>query len=336
MPGTIIAHDVHTDFCNKLAQKYNVQIYPIAGTYQNEKVFAILNDSCCDNDNTPIKEIANEIHNILCSKSIFVNSILSDKIPNGHNMALHVQNCYFHIATNLVFDKSRLMFYENKTDETSLTINPAIKDLLQLLKPAMTTEMIESLTKNIIDIWKSDCSTQFQIQNNLRYILSTAAHFTNSSRYIFSDSTELLALSSSYEDLYANLLEALQNILFDANSISDKLPHTKALAEKIRNYLNLNYKHPIIYKDIAESFGYHEKYLSGVFKDTYGISPSKYVVELRLNAAKNIMENNPDILLKDVAEAVGYDDPLYFSRVFKNNEGLSPKAFQKNLRNSIK
>ena len=42
------------------------------------------------------------------------------------------------------------------------------------------------------------------------------------------------------------------------------------------------------------------------------------------------MESNPDILLKDVAEMVGFTDAFYFSRVFKAHEGISPSAFMKN------
>lgn len=44
------------------------------------------------------------------------------------------------------------------------------------------------------------------------------------------------------------------------------------------------------------------------------------------------MQNNPDILTKDVAEMVGFSDAFYFSRVFKSHEGMSPSQFLKNLK----
>ena len=52
----------------------------------------------------------------------------------------------------------------------------------------------------------------------------------------------------------------------------------------------------------------------------------------KLKMAKTLMQNNPDILTKDVAEMVGFSDAFYFSRVFKSHEGMSPSQFLKNLR----
>ena len=52
----------------------------------------------------------------------------------------------------------------------------------------------------------------------------------------------------------------------------------------------------------------------------------------RLSEAEKLMQNNPDILTKDVAEMVGFSDAFYFSRVFKSHEGMSPSQFLKNFR----
>ena len=52
-------------------------------------------------------------------------------------------------------------------------------------------------------------------------------------------------------------------------------------------------------------------------------------LEMIVNMAKKLMQTNPDILLKDVAEMVGYTDAFYFSRVFKSHEGISPSQYAK-------
>ena len=53
--------------------------------------------------------------------------------------------------------------------------------------------------------------------------------------------------------------------------------------------------------------------------------------ELRLNMAKNLMQNNPELRVKDVAELVGFTDYFYFSRVFKSHEGVTPSQYIKVL-----
>ena len=103
-----------------------------------------------------------------------------------------------------------------------------------------------------------------------------------------------------------------------------------SLAYQVKNWLDKNFTTQITYKIFQDLFGHNEKYLSTLFKAEFGISPSKYIGELRLNMAKNLMESNPDILLKDVADMVGFTDAFYFSRVFKTHEGISPSAFLRN------
>lgn len=47
----------------------------------------------------------------------------------------------------------------------------------------------------------------------------------------------------------------------------------------------------------------------------------------RMEKAKKIMQNNPNIFVKDVAERVGYTDQFYFSRLFHSYEGQSPTDY---------
>ena len=87
----------------------------------------------------------------------------------------------------------------------------------------------------------------------------------------------------------------------------------------------------ITYKIFQNLFNLNEKYISTLFKAEYNITPSRYVGELRLNMAKNLMQNNPEIRVKDVAELVGFTDYFYFSRVFKSHEGVTPSQYIKSI-----
>jgi AraC-like DNA-binding protein len=48
---------------------------------------------------------------------------------------------------------------------------------------------------------------------------------------------------------------------------------------------------------------------------------------LKVDKAKQIISINPDIAVKDVAELVGFNDPFYFSRVFRSITGVPPSQF---------
>ena len=57
------------------------------------------------------------------------------------------------------------------------------------------------------------------------------------------------------------------------------------------------------------------------------MSPTEYIVMLRIEKAKELLLQTPPILIKDISLAVGYEEPQYFSRVFKKSTGLSPRQF---------
>ena len=58
-----------------------------------------------------------------------------------------------------------------------------------------------------------------------------------------------------------------------------------------------------------------------------------YLNEIRIERAKNIMRQNPEVMIKDVAEQVGYNNTVTFNRLFKKYEGISPSQYMKNIGN---
>lgn len=80
---------------------------------------------------------------------------------------------------------------------------------------------------------------------------------------------------------------------------------------------------------IAESLCYHPKYLSHLFKEKMSMSYSEYLRSVRLKYAVTLFDHGIDSI-KNVALLSGFSDPLYFSKVFKDNIGVSPKSYIKN------
>ncbi|NLR91516.1 helix-turn-helix transcriptional regulator [Flammeovirga agarivorans] len=63
------------------------------------------------------------------------------------------------------------------------------------------------------------------------------------------------------------------------------------------------------------------------FQKVYGISPSKYIMQERLVKAQELLKVS-EIPVSDVAYEVGYNDPLYFTRLFKKQFGVSPSHYR--------
>ena len=82
--------------------------------------------------------------------------------------------------------------------------------------------------------------------------------------------------------------------------------------------------------DIAARLGYDPKYLSAFFKKKKGISYTRYLREMRIRHAVFLMEEGL-VSVKNIALLSGFRDPLYFSKVFTETEGISPKNYISDL-----
>jgi len=105
-------------------------------------------------------------------------------------------------------------------------------------------------------------------------------------------------------------------------------PQTSALVKRTVIYLQENYANPLSRREIAESIGVSENHLSRVFRRELGISPWDYLNRYRIRQAKELLTSTEDSITS-VALQVGFNDPAYFSRVFRQQVGQSPTAFRK-------
>lgn len=65
-----------------------------------------------------------------------------------------------------------------------------------------------------------------------------------------------------------------------------------------------------------------------IFKKQMEKSPNEYIIDLRLQLAKSLLENT-NMSIRQISESVGYTDQYFFSRLFKKHIGVSPQAYRK-------
>ncbi len=66
-----------------------------------------------------------------------------------------------------------------------------------------------------------------------------------------------------------------------------------------------------------------------VFKKQMGKSPNEYIIDLRLQLAKSLLDNT-NMSIRQISESIGYNDQYFFSRLFKKHLGISPQNYRKN------
>ena len=109
----------------------------------------------------------------------------------------------------------------------------------------------------------------------------------------------------------------------------DMLPQPTSRAVKLTiGTIHQSYQMPISRHQLAEAVGVTESYLSKIFHDEIGISPWEYLTRIRVNQAKSLLRDT-DAPVAWVASKVGFEDPAYFSRVFRKLTGVSPQTWRK-------
>ncbi|HEU5013116.1 MAG TPA: ATP-binding protein [Roseiflexaceae bacterium] len=105
---------------------------------------------------------------------------------------------------------------------------------------------------------------------------------------------------------------------------------TSTLVKHAVAYIQQHHARSLSRQDIARSVGISQNYLSDIFQREMGISLWEYVCRYRIKRAKSLLRNTNENITA-VAAQVGFEDPAYFSRVFRKQVGCSPQHFREQL-----
>lgn len=103
------------------------------------------------------------------------------------------------------------------------------------------------------------------------------------------------------------------------------------VCEKIKNYVERHRFSDVRVADIAKELGYHEKYLSAVFRREEGTTIKRYLTERRLRDAKRVLIDT-DYTVQEAAYYLNFQSPHNFSRFFKKETGLTPSLYREQTR----
>lgn len=137
--------------------------------------------------------------------------------------------------------------------------------------------------------------------------------------------------ANEYEEA-ALMNSALHKILSVHFRACDLKRLTDNISQRVMKFINENYYSNISVGSIAKSFNFSRNYLYTLFKRDYGISLQEYLLNLRIQKAKELLANERHLAINEVALAVGYSDALYFSRIFRKKTGIAPTQFIKENR----
>ncbi|OXS56603.1 hypothetical protein B1A99_19970 [Cohnella sp. CIP 111063] len=98
-------------------------------------------------------------------------------------------------------------------------------------------------------------------------------------------------------------------------------------------HIGAHYAEPLTLESLASTLNCTGRQLQRLFKAKLLIGPIEYLIQLRMDKAKALLRQT-DVPLKQIAEAVGYEDGYHFSRMFKKHAGVSPGLYREQDRSA--
>lgn len=144
---------------------------------------------------------------------------------------------------------------------------------------------------------------------------------------------ELKLTKPHYEEVLVHYLELL---LVMISRLQEKRPRKKNVflideMDLAVNHFHSNYNHLISIEEYAKSRGMSVSWFIRNFRDYTSSTPAQYLLSLRISNAQSLLEST-SYNITEIADIVGYSNPLYFSRLFKKQCGVSPTEFRKQLK----
>ncbi len=110
--------------------------------------------------------------------------------------------------------------------------------------------------------------------------------------------------------------------------LQNKNKGKNTLLEKAKDFIEQNTHRRITLNDVAESVSISPNYLSAQFKKQYNQNLVDYINETKIIKAEDMLKDN-ELLIYQISDNLGFENPYYFTRVFKKHRDITPKEYQK-------
>ncbi len=165
----------------------------------------------------------------------------------------------------------------------------------------LNEEAKEYFNKSIL-IWRNS-------GDSLRKLFVEASHAWTGKNPLF----QVKCCMAATEILYKFLLSEMPY---------HKVPHIKKL-EKARNTIQENFRQELSVEELAKSIDMSVSYFRRLFHEAYGCSPMQYIINLRIENARDLLLSG-EVNVTEAARLSGFEDIYYFSTLFKRKTGSTP------------
>lgn len=141
-----------------------------------------------------------------------------------------------------------------------------------------------------------------------------------------------------YDTICQNLLEVLLTRAMRSTSYTTRVvPSVNKVSKECaaaRRYIDSHFREILSLDQLAAMVHINKYHLVHSFTKSYGISPINYLLSLRLQESRYLLQSS-DHTMSQIAQIVGFSSPCYFSQVFHKAMGMSPREYRNAYRHGV-
>lgn len=231
----------------------------------------------------------------------------------------------------MVIDRRQFLFLAARRDREKPHIANATLKKLEYFYQSGNKKVIKDLLITLAADWEKRQTPQlhvFHMVQQLVYtLLPSRASLASQHDAILREINDLFAYAASY----GKLMAGVYSLLFDDDLSRDKKLSPQELYAYAIRFIQEKFAEPISIMHVCGEIGISQTYLSRLFRKYGNTSFNAFLTQYRMESAMRLIREHPDILLRDVAACVGYDDSSYFSKVFHQATGHTPSQWAAEL-----
>ena len=259
---------------------------------------------------------------------------VSEPIQQAQQLPHALYQAYMAERTR-IFGESAEVVFARTLPQMLFSAENLAQSELQALSSALESLSEEQLNRVFLTIekllmkWSVEQTPQVWKLRNL--ILERLQKFVHSSgRQIDPEQEEQFRMHSNRVQsrlILSHLLRdralKIQQVVREAEEDRESLPVRRA-----KQYVQQKYSEPLTLEEVAGYVGFSPAYFSSIFKKHTDINFSDYLIQIRIEAAKELLRTTDDSVA-EVSAAVGYPDDKYFRKLFKKIVCLKPSEYRK-------
>jgi len=206
-----------------------------------------------------------------------------------------------------------------------------LADRIEFALAESRSDLLEAAIRDMVSGWKETQLPLVLVELRLRQVMYFILRRAPRGNRAIASNLEFLledALCNAcdFAGIEASVWALVQKAVGSAKS-DFRDSDVPAFFHAITCYIGEHFSEPLTLGTLSRTFRISSSYLSKLFRQHAGHSFVEYLSAIRMEAAKELMLDNPSLSLKEVAQRIGFSDPLYFSRVFKAYTGVPPSGF---------